>query len=705
MRLKRLSRKSTRSLIPLVLVIGMAAIVCAALALQNSSQHKVLFEKAKFTMETKGDLKGAIALFEEIIKKYPNEREYAARSLYLMGTCYERLGERQTQQAQAAFQRIVHDYPDQTAEVNLAKEKLLFFQKPRVLIEPGGGDVRLRKFLDFGTIGPPSMDGRLFPCWDDSGNLAVMDIWGKERRLTDDASWEKGDFADSAIISPDGGKVAYGWWHKGSTAYDLKVVSIDGSGQRILYSKSDIIGNAGYLSPLDWTPDGQRILGFLRKEGGGTIGFISIADGSYRGIKDIGKQNMGRLVTARLSPDGRWIAYDYLQNGKSDVFIMTADGSREIALEEHPADDFIMDWTPQNSILMASDRSGSWDAWLVSVKDGKAEGDPTLVKRDFGQPYGATGISPLGFSRDGAFYYVTRSWMEEVYVATVDPEKRELIVPPKKPAQSFEGANCYPDWSPDGKYLAFTSRRGPMSSALCLISFDTAEQRDIVPSKTGRLIRLNWHPDGKSVVVVGGGGIQRVDIESGHASPVVTEGDGFHSPRCTPDGKYVYYGGDYSVKDKDSRIMRVNLETKEKTEIYRSAQQIIRLDISPDGRSLAFLEFADRALKVMSIDGGQPRVVHKFDKSKGWGRSVAWSPDGKYLFYAKTPEEEDKTGQIELWRIPSAGGEPVRLPLTAKGMENLRIHPDGRRIAFNTSEMKNETWVMENFLPKAAGNK
>ena len=132
MRHERSGMKRTKFFIPLAVAIGLtAAVVCAASALQNSSQHKVLFEKAKFTMETKGDLKGAIELFEEIIKKYPNERDYAAKSLYLMGVCYEKLGDRQAQQAQAAFQKIVEDYPDQTEAVNLAKEKLLIFQKPK----------------------------------------------------------------------------------------------------------------------------------------------------------------------------------------------------------------------------------------------------------------------------------------------------------------------------------------------------------------------------------------------------------------------------------------------------------------------------------------------------------------------------------------------------------------------------------------------
>jgi Tol biopolymer transport system component len=124
---------------------------------------------------------------------------------------------------------------------------------------------------------------------------------------------------------------------------------------------------------------------------------------------------------------------------------------------------------------------------------------------------------------------------------------------------------------------------------------------------------------------------------------------------------------------------------------------------SPDGKSLAFLEAADRTLKVMPLEGGQPRVVYPY--TEGWATSVAWSPDGKYLFFTKMPKGEGKTGRIELWRIPSNGGEPVKFPVVADGMENLRIHPDGKRIAFNTFVFHQETWVMENFLPKAAGDK
>ena len=57
-----------------LVLIAFTAAILMAFGFQNSSEHKVLFEKAKFTMETKGDLKGAIKLFNEIVKKYPEAK-------------------------------------------------------------------------------------------------------------------------------------------------------------------------------------------------------------------------------------------------------------------------------------------------------------------------------------------------------------------------------------------------------------------------------------------------------------------------------------------------------------------------------------------------------------------------------------------------------------------------------------------------------
>ena len=62
----------------------------------------------------------------------------------------------------------------------------------------------------------------------------------------------------------------------------------------------------------------------------------------------------------------------------------------------------------------------------------------------------------------------------------------------------------------------------------------------------------------------------------------------------------------------------------------------------------------------------------------------------------------------ELWRVPVVGGEPQRTGLSMEGMSGFSVHPDGRRIAFETGggrrRAPNELWVLEN-IPGAAENK
>jgi hypothetical protein len=46
------------------------------------------------------------------------------------------------------------------------------------------------------------------------------------------------------------------------------------------------------------------------------------------------------------------------------------------------------------------------------------------------------------------------------------------------------------------------------------------------------------------------------------------------------------------------------------------------------------------------------------------------------------------------------------MSIAMEGLTSLRVHPDGRRIAFSAGQRdKAEVWVMENFLPAALTRK
>src|SRR5579863_753257 len=171
-------------------------------------------------------------------------------------------------------------------------------------------------------------------CGLDDGDLAIRDlVTGNARHLTNNT--ESGGNAFFSAISPDGKNVAYEWY-TGSFAADLRLVGLDGSAPRVLFSNKEV----GAL-PTDWSPDGKYVLSILVRINPFRcqIALISVADGSVRVLKTFDRMYPGKM---RFSPDGRYIAYDYPPHEESDnrdIFLLAADGSREIPLIEHPAED------------------------------------------------------------------------------------------------------------------------------------------------------------------------------------------------------------------------------------------------------------------------------------------------------------------------------------------------------------------------------
>jgi len=77
-------------------------------------------------------------------------------------------------------------------------------------------------------------------------------------------------------------------------------------------------------------------------------------------------------------------------------------------------------WSPDGGkVLFASDRTGASGIWAVGVADGKARGAPALVKANMGR------FSPLGFSRQGSYYYGLDTATQDIYVADGGPGDRQ----------------------------------------------------------------------------------------------------------------------------------------------------------------------------------------------------------------------------------------------------------------------------------------
>ena len=540
-------------------------------------------------------------------------------------------------------------------------------------------------------MGAPSPNGKYLTYVDwETGDLAVHELaTGKNRRLTNEG-WEKGRHTYS-IFSPDSKYVACRW--RGRDSGGLRIIGLDGSERRFIKHPEGIT----ILRPTNWSTDGKHILAL----GGAMwddsvdafkfskILFVSVEDGDARVLKTIERPGQFRMS---LSPDGRYVAYSFPpadNSGKGDIWVFGTDGGPEIQLVEHPADDFVLAWSPDgNRIVFASDRTGTMGIWAIDVSDGKAQGAPQLLKSEIDQGH------PMGFSQDGSYYYGTFSGGSNVYTATFDPEKGDLSVKPVIAVRRYEGSNWAPDWSPDGRYLACLSSGPGAAPRFVIQSMETGEVREITPElKEFNVHSLRWSADGRSLLGSGSPtnlpwGALQIDVKTGEVT-TIAQGPAF-APESAPDGKAFFYVR--NVRD-GGQIVRHDPATGEEKELYSAPGVISKPALSPDGREFAFFESG--ALKVLPATGGEPRELAKVEDIA----TIAWTRDGRYLLYGEA--SGDKT--TELWRIAAEGGEPQKLDLAMRGLGHLRFHPDGRRVTFcaNPQGEKSEVWVMENFLPES----
>lgn len=288
--------------------------------------------------------------------------------------------------------------------------------------------------------------------------------------------------------------------------------------------------------------------------------------------------------------------------------------------------------------------------------------------------------------------------------------------------RTFSGA-----WSVDGGQLAYV-RGGEAGYILVVRAVDGGEERAIALSSMQNLRDVVWAPDGESVLVVGsararldvGLGIYRIDLTSGEPTFLVrgtTEQGGF---AAALDGRSLFIARGLEG------IVRFDLSTGEETLLYADpSSRHALIAVSPDGATLAFtaadptsedLVVHGSLLMVMPTDGrGAAREVYRTHAPERLVRrtGLSWTPDGRALLFQRfkgyTPasDETECSGAKVcrfLTRIAIDGGTPQDLvqlacDITASGCLPLRmrVHPDGRRIAFNWGSPRGEIWMLTGF--------
>jgi Tol biopolymer transport system component len=658
-------------LISIIVPLLLAGILSA-----QDNKAPVALAAAIYEEEVTGNLDKAVELYLDILKKYPDDRPVAAKTLYHLGLVNEKMGK---QKAHEYFTRLVNTYPDQTEMVALAKTKLA--ELGGAVDVSGSSSLVVRRVWAGDVTGKVSSDGRFlsFIYWE-SNNLVLHDlVSGKNRLLVENV------MAVNSVPSPDSKSIVFTPYRDNGSS-DLYVVEIDGSKPRILQAAGDGVLN---FFPLAWSPDSRHLLTeFVKTDGTRDMMLITVADGSTKLLKKVGKELSPEGV---FSPDGRYIAWSTTE-GISLFELLTG---TESPLIPDGSNHSVLGWAPDGKhILFSSERSGSADAWLIAVTDGKAQGEPIFVRKNWG-------YLPMGLTRSGAFYYAVNNNIWGVQVAELNPSGGKVVSPPQS---AFRHGNMRtPDWSPDGRSLAAVISSEP-SQALIIRSMDTGEERELrIGEWTIVWGGIRWTPDGKSIMLPASqtrtvDNLIRIDIQTGQVTslmPLPALGS-VHRFEISHDGNTIFMpnNGQLMAHDLQSGQEKIVIE---KTGLYSGIP-------SPNGQQLliALNEGGSQVLLVMQAEGGEARELIRIDGEKEipfWG-SAAWMPDSRYVAFMKGVKGMDR--QWQLWRVAVEGGEPQYLGLNVAGQltGQLRMHPDGQRVAMDDIKVNLEMWVMENFLPK-----
>jgi len=264
------------------------------------------------------------------------------------------------------------------------------------------------------------------------------------------------------------------------------------------------------------------------------------------------------------------------------------------------------------------------------------------------------GIGQVRVSPDGSrvAYTVTEPVMEaeksetlsQIWLANADGSE-------KYQATFADKSSTDPQWSPDGKWLAFTSQRGDKNQLFRMrASGGEAERLTEVKSDIGAYL---WSPDGSRI-----GFLMSDPKTEDEEKRGKSKDDAFW---VDEDLKYVRL---YVVAiEKDAEGKR---EPKQLTAFARS---VSGFDWSPDGRTLAVAhtlsakadDWTTGDLATVDADTGEITPLHESTASAS---QPHYSPDGSTIAFTLSDDPPHWAGSSFLHLIPAAGGAPRALPPT-----------------------------------------
>jgi Tol biopolymer transport system component len=726
---------------------------------QGRGTAEVRLQAAVHAELVEGDLERALRLYREIAADRSAGRGVAATALVNLGRTYEKLGNAQARSAYERVVRDYGDQVEQVRLARARLQTLMARTgtgdragEPTFrlvlgdlnLMPPRGAapfDFPLQGNRVVFTLNHPRGLGTdTFP----TRRIYVADQSGTLVRpaLRDPGTWQWSSFPR---WSPDGRYIAFvgarsaAYARLGSQSADsvveraLFIVDPDEGTARRIGTPHPLRGGAPIMAAPMWTPDGLNLT--FRSEQN-----LVTVDLEGRTVRSVPVERSRRLFGG-YSPDGRWVVFHEVnagseQDNETDVWILPATGGRALQVTHAPGFDGFPSWSRDGrAVYFVSDRAGSPNVWRQPLdrETGLAQGNAEQVTF-----YTDANVTHPRVLADGRLAFGLVRTNTAIHVApTGRPEERRTLERGRDPLLSpdgrtvfyvGEGAENEGIWavpaeggaarrltpmmpaasylrrfhvSPDGRTVTFFSRVGD-GVALFTVPAAGGEPRQLLRLGTREFLAPAFSPDGSLIAYSTGNGLYVMPATGGEPRRLAQlygwEG---WTVRWSPDGRLISALGYVAPGEENAAFVvpaaggELRRLTPPEENEYKEA-----LEWHPSGERLSYMYYHDGGgdgTRQAFLDGRPTELLVNLPEPM-WDYFGNWAPDGRHFYFIAAPR-----GSGNQWGL-FAYDETTRTtsvisPAVSPEQGNAAVPSfsgDGRLMAWTTTRVVGQVWLMEN---------